>query len=57
MADRPDSGNGPMMKQTAESSPPSISGDTFKTLPNKDSRVLRSGWESGDGKVQGQEKR
>ena len=45
--------NGPMHKQTAESGPPSAPNDAFKTLPNKDSRVVRKGHESGDGKVQG----
>lgn len=43
---------GPMRSKTAESGPPSVGGDTFKTLPNKDSRVKRQGMESGDGKVQ-----
>lgn len=44
---------GPMAKTTAESGPPSAPNDAFKTLPNKDSRVVRKGHESGDGKVQG----
>ena len=44
---------GPMAKTTAESGPPSAPNDAFKTLPNKDSRVVRKGLESGDGKVQG----
>lgn len=45
-------GNGPMFRETAESGPPKVPNDGFKTLPNKDSRVLRKGHESGDGKVQ-----
>jgi len=32
---------GPMNKQTAESSPPSAPNDSFRTLPQKDSRVDR----------------
>lgn len=44
---------GPMRERTAESGPPSIGNDQFKTLPQTDSRVKRKGFESGDGKVQG----
>lgn len=47
---------GPMKSTTAESGPPSAPNDSFKTLPQKDSRVLRKGYESGDGKVQGSAK-
>ena len=47
---------GPMHKGTAESGPTSVKGDTFSTLPQKDSRVKRKGMESGDGKVQGSSK-
>lgn len=44
---------GPMATQTAESGPTTVKGDAFSTLPQKDSRVKRTGMESGDGKVQG----
>lgn len=38
---------GPMKSKTAESTPPSNpGGDAFRTLPQKDSRVTRRGYQS-----------
>lgn len=46
---------GKMAKQTAEKGPSEASGDTFRTLPQKDSRVQRTGYESYGGTGPGQE--
>lgn len=48
-------GQGPMNTKTAESTPPSAPNDSFRTLPQKDSRVNvnESGRVTGSGKKPG----
>jgi hypothetical protein len=43
---------GPLKKDTALSGPPPAKEDDFKILPQKDSKVTRTGHESYGGKTQ-----
>ena len=38
-----------MKTKTAESGPPTTKGDGFRTLPQTDSRVKRTGWQDYGG--------